>query len=77
MAGLVCWATGDLSGRPRQARDDQPRITMVVQPVDDMARVATEFLMERINARTAAIPPREHIFIPRLVVGQSCAPPPR
>jgi LacI family transcriptional regulator len=55
----------------------QPRITMVVQPVDDMARVATEFLMERINARTAAIPPREHIFIPRLVVGQSCAQPPR
>ena len=29
----------------------RPRITMVVQPVDEMARVATEFLLERIKAR--------------------------
>lgn len=53
----------------------RPRITMVVQAVDEMARIATEFLMERINARGAAIPAREHILIPKLVVGQSCAPP--
>jgi LacI family transcriptional regulator len=54
----------------------RPRITMVVQPVDEMARIATEFLLERINARGAApTPPREHILIPKLVVGQSCAPP--
>jgi LacI family transcriptional regulator len=54
----------------------RPRITMVVQAVDEMARVATEFLMERINSRAGnAIPPREHILMPKLVVGQSCAPP--
>jgi LacI family transcriptional regulator len=53
----------------------RPRITMVVQAVEDMARIATEFLLERINARGASIPPREHVLIPRLVVGQSCAPP--
>jgi LacI family transcriptional regulator len=54
----------------------RPRITMVVQPVDEMARIATEFLLERINARGTAIPAREHILVPKLVVGQSCAPPP-
>jgi LacI family transcriptional regulator len=54
----------------------KPRITMVVQAVDEMARVATEFLMERINSRAGdAIAPREHILMPKLVVGQSCAPP--
>lgn len=55
----------------------QPRITMVVQPIIDMARCATEFLLERINARGGVpIPPRDRILIPRLVVGQSCARPP-
>ncbi|HHY49363.1 MAG TPA: LacI family transcriptional regulator, partial [Alphaproteobacteria bacterium] len=54
----------------------RPRITMVVQPVDEMARIATEFLLERINQRGGPpVPPREHILIPKLVVGQSCAPP--
>jgi LacI family transcriptional regulator len=55
----------------------QPRLTMVVQTVDDMARIATELLMDRINARGSTIPAREHILIPRLVVGHSCAPPMR
>jgi LacI family transcriptional regulator len=54
----------------------RPRITMVVQAVDEMARIATEFLLERIHARGGPpIPAREHILIPKLVVGQSCAPP--
>ena len=55
----------------------QPRLTMVVQEVDEMARVATEFLMERIAARGTPIAARDHILIPRLVVGHSCAPPAR
>jgi LacI family transcriptional regulator len=55
----------------------RPRITMVVQPVDEMARLATELLLERIGARGADIPPRERILIPKLVVGQSCAAPMR
>jgi LacI family transcriptional regulator len=50
---------------------------MVVQPVEEMARIATEFLLERIAARDGReIPPRETILIPRLVVGQSVAAPP-
>lgn len=54
----------------------QPRITMVVQQVDELARIASEWLLERIRARgTAPLPPREHILIPQLVVGQSCAAP--
>ena len=54
----------------------QPRITMVVQQVDELARIASEWLLERINARGGPTPPpREHILIPGLVVGQSCAPP--
>ncbi|MEO6394996.1 MAG: LacI family DNA-binding transcriptional regulator [Devosia sp.] len=54
----------------------QPRITMVVQQVDELARIASEWLLERIRARGGdAIPPREHILMPQLVVGQSCAAP--
>ena len=55
----------------------RPRITMVVQRIDEMARIAAEWLFERIDARGGRIiPPREQILIPKLVVGQSCAPPP-
>ena len=54
----------------------RPRITMVVQPITELARIAGEWLLERINARGGApIPPRDHILVPKLVVGQSCAPP--
>lgn len=54
----------------------KPRITMVVQDVDEMARIAAEWLFERINSRDGNdIPPRESILIPKLVVGQSCAAP--
>lgn len=55
----------------------RPRITMVVQGIDLMARAATEFLMERIRTRGGVphIPARDHILLPKLVVGQSCAPP--
>jgi LacI family transcriptional regulator len=54
----------------------KPRITMVVQSVDEMGRVATEFLFERINSRAGTqLARREHILAPRLAVGQSCAPP--
>ena len=53
----------------------RPRITMVVQPVDEMARIATEFLLDRIASRGNAIAPREHVLIPKLVVGQSVVAP--
>lgn len=54
----------------------QPRITMVVQQVDELARITSEWLLERIRTRGGeTIPPREHILSPQLVVGQSCAAP--
>jgi LacI family transcriptional regulator len=54
----------------------QPRITMVVQQIDELARTASEWLFERIRLRgSVPLPPREHILSPQLVVGQSCAPP--
>lgn len=54
----------------------QPRITMVAQDVDEIARVTSELLIERIRAGGAPLPARDRVLIPRLVIGQSCAPPP-
>lgn len=52
----------------------KPRITSVVQPVEELAHVAATWILERISTRGgAAIPPRNHIAIPRLVIGDSCA----
>lgn len=45
---------------------------MAVQPVAEMARVASGMLMDRIAATDPnAIPPQEVILAPRLVIGQS------
>ncbi|WP_323765836.1 LacI family DNA-binding transcriptional regulator [Marinovum sp.] len=52
----------------------RPRMTMAVQPIADIARVSMEFLLERIKRRNELpIQPREHLFVPQLVIGQSCA----
>lgn len=53
----------------------EPQMTMVVQDVNEIAEVATRFLIDRISAAGADIAPREHILVPQLVVGQSVAPP--
>lgn len=54
----------------------RPRITCAVQPVDDMARAACRMLMDRIgSADEEARPPRDAVFPPRLVVGDSTAAP--
>lgn len=56
----------------------QPRITMVFQPISEIATIATKFLLERINERGGPkAPAREVILIPKLSVGTSCAPPPK
>lgn len=50
----------------------RPRITMAVQPVAEMARVAIRRLMDRIAAPDpAAIPFKDIILAPHLVIGQS------
>ncbi len=52
----------------------KPRITTVVQPVEELAQVAAQWMLERITTRGgAAMPPRTHVAMPRLVIGQSCA----
>lgn len=54
----------------------QPRITTVVQPVEELARVAATWILERIHTRGgAAVAPRNHVAMPRLVAGSSCSPP--
>lgn len=52
----------------------KPRITTVVQPVEELAQIAARWILERIDTRGgAAIPPRTHVAMPRLVIGESCA----
>jgi LacI family transcriptional regulator len=53
-----------------------PKLTMAVQSIDEIARVASKWLLERIASRAPqTIDPRVHIVDPRLVIGQSCAAP--
>jgi LacI family transcriptional regulator len=55
----------------------RPRITLAVQPVDEMARAASRMIMDRIAAADpAAIPVRDRVFTPELLVGESTRPPP-
>lgn len=53
----------------------RPRVTSVVQPVEDIAGVAIQWLLERIAAGdpVEAPAPRRRIFQPSLIVGGSCA----
>jgi LacI family transcriptional regulator len=59
-------------------RADRPTAILAANNVMALGALQAiiEWLFERINARGGFTPPpREHILIPRLVVGQSCAPP--
>lgn len=52
----------------------KPRLTMVSQPVDEISRIAIEWLLERIaGGPELALPRREMILPPRLIAGESCA----
>jgi LacI family transcriptional regulator len=50
----------------------RPRVTTAVQPIDEISRVAIEWLLERI-AGAAPIDAREMLFQPEFRVGDSCA----
>lgn len=56
----------------------RPRVTSVVQPVEEIAAVAATWLLERIAAGKDGqrIVPRTRTFQPRLVIGASCSEPP-
>ena len=50
----------------------RPRVTMAVQPVEEMARIAVRLLMARIAAaEPATIPFQDVILTPHLVTGES------
>ena len=50
----------------------RPRITMAIQPIEDMARIASRMLIDRITAHGKMDQPfRDEILAPRLVIGQS------
>lgn len=54
----------------------QPRLTMVEQDIEEIARISMDFLVERMEARDGAAPAaRETILVPRLVIGTSTAAP--
>ena len=49
-----------------------PQVTAVSQPVEDLARLCTEWLFDRLDAEPgAALPPREVILAPKLIMGTS------
>ncbi|MBN9026367.1 MAG: substrate-binding domain-containing protein, partial [Rhizobiales bacterium] len=53
-----------------------PQLTVVVQPIAEIAQAATMFLLDRIHHRgSEPIKPREKIFVPKFIAGRSCAPP--
>jgi LacI family transcriptional regulator len=51
----------------------RPRLTRTEHPVGDMTNEALRMLVDRIEGKTS-LPPRNVVFLPALVVGDSCAP---
>lgn len=51
----------------------RPRLTRTEHPVVDMTNEALRLLVDRID-RNGELPPRNVVFQPALVVGESCAP---
>jgi LacI family transcriptional regulator len=51
----------------------RPRVTTVAQPVAEIGRTGLNWMLERIAAGTEiSIPPRERIFQPQFIAGESC-----
>ncbi|TDQ62076.1 LacI family transcriptional regulator [Maritalea mobilis] len=53
----------------------QPKLTMAVQPIEEIGKLASDMLFERIAAPNRKIEPRTAITTPKLVIGNSCARP--
>jgi LacI family transcriptional regulator len=49
----------------------KPRVTTAAQPIEEISRMAIEWLLERMAGREPA--PREAIFAPRFIAGESVA----
>lgn len=73
-AGLECPADVSVAGI-----DDvpwsglvRPRITTVAQPVEQLAACAMEWLLDRIEGKDRGRAPRERLFRPSFIPGESC-----
>ncbi|OLP57517.1 hypothetical protein BJF92_24220 [Rhizobium rhizosphaerae] len=54
----------------------KPRITTAEQPIEELAGLAASWMLEHVQGEVmAGAANRRHIALPRLVIGQSCAPP--
>jgi LacI family transcriptional regulator len=53
----------------------QPKLTMAVQPIEEIGKLASDMLFERIASPGKKIAPRAAITTPKLIIGNSCAPP--
>ncbi|HWJ72832.1 MAG TPA: LacI family DNA-binding transcriptional regulator [Kaistia sp.] len=52
----------------------KPRLTLAVQPLQELAAIAIDWLLERIESRDqTSIPPRRTILPPKIILGESCA----
>ncbi len=51
----------------------KPRLTMVAQPVTEIAQIAVDWLLERIAPGGNRLAARERVLPPRLIRGESCA----
>jgi LacI family transcriptional regulator len=54
-----------------------PQVTAAVQPVEEMARLAMDWLIERVSGKARLDPARSRYFAPEIVLGTSVMPPPR
>jgi LacI family transcriptional regulator len=50
----------------------RPRVTTVAQPIEEITRLAVEWLLERISHREPGHAVRRKVFPPRLMAGDSC-----
>lgn len=54
----------------------KPKLTMVLQDIEQIAQVSADYLLERVEATSPdKLTPRETVLIPRLFIGSSTAPP--
>ena len=54
----------------------RPRVVTAAQPIDDIARSAIACLLERMTGVTGPdVPPRDIIFNPKFLSGDSCVSP--
>jgi LacI family transcriptional regulator len=71
--GFRCPADVSLAGIDDVPWSDlvRPRITTASQPIEEISRVAIEWLLERISG--VEVPARDRIFQPKMFIGESCA----